>query len=263
MTLISVISRSHNYVIATGDTGSYVGDDFVESDRPKAFFLSNYVIALHGGCVAIGDDFRKYMARAVQPDSDIDDCYAAARDFIAWAEEHDSPGTPYPNPNAPGGFAARNALRGSEDGPGFNFVMSGFRRDGRTLLVQWEDEFADFDDDDQGEFTCGVPWATPPELVQEYFFSIPEAPPELHAAFAHVFMFHRTLFRRCPGTVTRELQGSILVWRDAQPPAALPLSCDVGDLVLSDYFAIHDLLRHKVPPRADHAPSYATRAPAS
>lgn len=239
MTLITAISRSHAYVIACGDMGSFHGFDdnapFLGNTAggdSKSVALTEYVLVLHGGCRAIGVDFLDHMTRDARPADDIDDCREYARDFVAWAEEHDRPGEPYPNPNVPGGWAARGALKPM----GFNFVMVGFRRDGRTRLVQYQADlgFEDFDDADVGEFACGTPYGVPDADVQP-FFQLLEAPLPLYDAFSHVYGLHRTLLRRHPDKVTREMRGDMLRWRDGEPPERITLSCDVSDF---DAFAV-------------------------
>lgn len=230
MSLTTFISRAHGYVVSMSDTSCYgMVDEDPDHSAPvppiqnarKNFMPSRYVLASAGGCLGIAADFEAHMFGAVAPDDDVDACYAAARAFTATI--NDRAGELYELPN---GIPAR---RLSIDH--CSIAVSGFRRDGRTLLILFDtslDGFQDFDDPDQGEFTMGLPYGVPIEAT-EPFYSLLEAPSTAVEAFRHLFMNHRELHRAYPERVTRDVLGHVLLWHDGAMPDAVEIDLDATD----------------------------------
>jgi hypothetical protein len=259
MTLNIAMSRPRSYILGAGDTGVYLGslDEDADpgtfpliKDPPelpvKTTALSSYVLANTGGCPAIQADFRRLMAECLEPGDDLDACYAAARDVAVELIATDRPGEEYPSPNVPGGIASRMSILNG----GFALIMNGFRHDGTTGVVQYQppgqyspymkgDGFEDFDDPDLGEFTAGAPYGVPIESLIP-FFDLLEAPLTPAEAFSHVYGFQRSLLRKHPDRLTRDMRAVLLLWRDDAPPEQVCFGLNVDSL--DQFGAVYELL---------------------
>ncbi len=265
MTMQIAMSRSREYALLTADSSLYlrppgltredheVGglavSELYEVDR-KAVVIGRSTLVGIGGCIALGADFRKLLSALTTTDDDIDQVYAKAREVIAFLRAHDAPGEIYDVADVIGlsdearaaaerdpslSLAGATGVRGSVDHD-LTVIMTGFRHDGTSVLIQYGDtgegaaDFEDYDGDESpsDKFTMGVPMGVPMEEVLEFFVILESL--GASRAFAHAFIAHATVHAKYPDRVTPDVSFWLMEWfAEDAAPAVVGFSIDVRD----------------------------------